>query len=194
MRLVPGWDLELLSLLTTAPCPQKSVISFYPPSFKVPPLSSSDDENTIDAAPPPYGPVILKFSGLDEDGMPRISGSCVYPYPEAQRRWPDGVEDTDRLIRQRFAAAGFLLGPAAMLEAAYGVHLPIVPTADVHPTDEQRQWYLPGLFFGEEALLSAALWTRGWEVWVPREVSFSTMQRERRWLKNYDAGEKSRKI
>ncbi|TPX64481.1 hypothetical protein SpCBS45565_g05876 [Spizellomyces sp. 'palustris'] len=56
---------------------------------------------------------------------------------------------TNELVQQRLVASGFLFAPGSLYVSC--------------PPDPNY----PFLFFGEEIVLSARLWTRGWEFWTP---------------------------
>ncbi|KAJ3127809.1 Egl nine 3 [Irineochytrium annulatum] len=174
MRFVQGWDVELIRLLRGAPT-RRSVITFYPVEF---------DGDGVDVPPGPYGPTVLRYNGLDGDGMPRVVGTLTFPPPTVED-WPDDVAETDALVRQRFAAAGFFFGLGDVVEVIYG-------RVD-GSTDGPEGWGVRGLFFGEEAAMAARLWTAGWEMWTPRDpgLALAFHRWERRYRKtfqeNFDA-------
>ncbi|KAJ3237466.1 Egl nine 3 [Chytriomyces hyalinus] len=160
MRFVQDWDTSIIEFLKSAEtvC-SKSIISFYPPGF------GDDNLNPTTGSylqpPGPHGPVLMYCKGFDADGMPRVAGKLVFPPPPV-KTWPDGVSETETLIRQPFVAAGLLFARIVVIQDMYGISEESNATAQVSEN-------LEGLFFGEESLCSARLWTRGWEIWAPRD-------------------------
>ncbi|KAJ3119987.1 N-acetylglucosaminyltransferase [Physocladia obscura] len=155
MRFANNWDCILVELLDVAESvSKKSAISFYPPGF--------DDKNftqleIFQLPPPPFGPVLMKANPvLDVDGMVRVTGSLVFPPPNPETHL-DGVVEPQSLIRQRFIAAGLLFSRPEIMNDLYNL------------ADDDVESNLDGLFFGEECLCTAKLWTRGYEIWGPRD-------------------------
>ncbi|KAJ3307906.1 Egl nine 3 [Blyttiomyces sp. JEL0837] len=193
VRFVEGWDCKLLGLLKHVKDPKRAVVSFYPPGFGDGGNmdESRNDKDTsksgVQVPLPPYGPVIMRLKGseLDKDGMPRVVGELTFPPPSVDdAKWDDGVVEPVELIRQQFCAAGFVFGSREMVDIVFprvgsvedagklfdGKGLPFMAT-------------LPGLFFGEEALMSVRLFTHGFDIWVPRDSEFAVAFH--RWDRGY---------
>ncbi|TPX75989.1 hypothetical protein CcCBS67573_g02748 [Chytriomyces confervae] len=159
MRFVQDWDTRIIGLLKSAEtvC-SKSIISFYPPGFGD---DNLNPEGSFLKPPGPHGPVLMYCKGFDADGMPRIAGKLVFPPPPV-KTWPDGVSETETLIRQPFIAAGLLFARISVIQDMYGI-------SGESKTTAQASENLEGLFFGEESLCSARLYTHGWDIWAPRD-------------------------
>ncbi|KAI8608834.1 GlcNAc-domain-containing protein [Chytriomyces sp. MP71] len=156
MRLMEDWDETLLQLhAESCIISPRTVLSFYPPGFTDEHIHSTT--GVFSPPPAPYGPVIMRFTGLDEDGMPRIVGALTFPPPPPLTH-AHGPKETDVLLVQRGVAAGLLFAPHAAVRDA------LFPA---------RTCELPGLFFGEEALLGARLFTHGWDVFAPRDEALA---------------------
>lgn len=126
MRFARNWDEALLNNITKCPVPQKSVLSTYPPPIT--------DSTLI----PVSGPILLRPTHFDDDGMLRIKGVTI-----------DAPVPSQAPLSHMFVAAGFLFAPSQIIRDC--------------PYDKS----LECLFFGEEIILSLRLWTIGWNIYSP---------------------------
>lgn len=184
-RFAPGWDRVLLAQLRACDSP-RAVLTAYPTDFErgspasdpalevrrrgaAPPPSSLRGRPTVASTPlmPQFprdaGATLLLPDRFDDDGMLRWRGkrlrTCAKP------------------LRSPGWAAGFHFGPsAAFLHVRCRCRPPPVATAArADAGHRRRRAQLPyveslrWLFFGEEALAAACLWTRGWDLFAPSE-------------------------
>lgn len=125
MRAIDGWDVALMDSWLACHDPD-AVLSVYPNGFELPDLLKTDTLS------------ILAAHHFDPKGILRLRGLVRFQLPDQQ---PDSP------IPGAFVSAGFLFGPARLIED--------VP-------------YDPGLYFyGEEISLAARIWTHGFNIFNP---------------------------
>ena len=134
------WDVGLVQFLRRVPSYPRAVLSNYPR-----PGSPSD------RSWPPLG------AGETESPQGALCGGDMEPLPDS-KVYTFRLKDRSHQRRAGmgsiprpgcFVAAGFLFGPAAMLDAV------------------RFDPYLPYIFHGEELSLSMRLWTSGFEIYSP---------------------------
>lgn len=147
MRFVPGWDRILLEMYRACRN-ERAVLSTYPVSYEPPNKLS------------PPGIVTILPERFDDQGMLKFGSSSRAPNRAPPRPTPTA-----------FIAAGFLFGPAKIIEQ--------VP-------------YDPHIYFqGEEITLAMRLWTHGWDLFTPnRHVIYhdytNRPEKARHWADDVD--------
>ena len=132
-------------------CPSKKpVITAYPLGYELPNKVPLDD---IDAT-------VLCADKFDDDGMLRIKGKRI-SQPTSFSSLNDQESNRDP-FPSLFWASGFSFARSSLLREC--------------PYDPN----LPHLFFGEEILMLARMWTRGWDMYSP-----STAVAYHLWTRSY---------
>ncbi|KAI9343232.1 hypothetical protein BDR26DRAFT_858755, partial [Obelidium mucronatum] len=194
LRFTQDWDVNLLKLMKDAEGVHlKSVLSFYPPPFGDGDFDrvGGGGGNEFVAPPGPYNPILMQVLGgtdddgataIDKDGMIRVKGRLVFP-PPAPAIF-DGVMEPKSIVGQKFVAGGFLFGKSDVVYDLFGIPKDGEVTAEPATTgSNSKDFDLRGLFFGEEVLCTARIWTRGWKVWGPRDPEMSICFH--RWDRTY---------
>ncbi|RKP07599.1 GlcNAc-domain-containing protein [Thamnocephalis sphaerospora] len=157
MRFAPDWDVRLVQdLRRLERTYRRPILTDYPPGY-TPNCSIDKTATSLESASTESAVAVDDLTGatlavaldsnqlyatrFDDDGMLRLS---------ARPRLAKVVDGDNEYRRQPFVAAGFLFGRADPILT----HCPYDPTL---------RW----LFFGEEALLSARLWTHGFDFFAP---------------------------
>eukprot|EP00406_Dinophysis_acuminata_P004349 CAMPEP_0179215976 /NCGR_PEP_ID=MMETSP0797-20121207/3139_1 /TAXON_ID=47934 /ORGANISM="Dinophysis acuminata, Strain DAEP01" /LENGTH=726 /DNA_ID=CAMNT_0020922117 /DNA_START=5 /DNA_END=2182 /DNA_ORIENTATION=- len=139
-RMVEGWDEGLLAELGRCPG-EKPILTTYPSSYTLPDDYAPGGPDVAELHPDPRPVVVCAREFGPADGFLRTTGKAC----RAERL---GGSPTPAL----FWAAGFAFSASGVVR-----EVPYDPG-------------LEDLFFGEEPLMAARLWTAGWDFFAPAVV------------------------
>ena len=150
MRFADDWDVEMLSQWRACE-DEMAVLTAYPPGYE---RSSSNTSGSTRVWPPSNAndaPPMLCASHFDEkDGMLRFVGRLLKS-PSATVTAPTAsVVPFAHPLPCLYYAAGFTFSSSSLIH-----RVPYDPS-------------LTNLFFGEETLMLARLWTHGFNMYLPR--------------------------